>query len=117
MATQARAAGIEFTKQGNCFTRVADPAGLAQIADTLSQSATAGRLSQVCDRWIYSALLCFGLDLDEQARSGFRYGYSVFQVEYTPQPNLRLSLSPSRAARSGLKMGPGRPPTSLVLDP
>jgi hypothetical protein len=90
VAAQARAAGIEFTKAGNCFTRVADPAGLAQIADTLSQSATAGRLGQVCDRWIYSACLCFGLDLDEQARSGFRYGYSVFQVEYTPQSDLRL---------------------------
>ena len=83
VAAQARAAGIGFTKQGNCFTRVADPVGLAQIADTLSQSATAGRLGQVCDRWIYSACLCFGLDLDEQARSGFCYGYSVFQVEYS----------------------------------
>lgn len=72
-----------FTKQGNCFTRVADPAGLAQIADTLSHPATAGRLSQVCDRWIYSACLCFGLDLDDQQRSGFRYGYSVFQLEYS----------------------------------
>jgi hypothetical protein len=70
-------------KEGNCFTRVADPAGLAQVADTLSHSATAGRLSQVCDRWIHSACLCFGLDLDDQERSGFRYGYSVFQVEYS----------------------------------
>lgn len=83
VAAAARAAGIGFTKEGNCFTRVADPAGLAQIADTLSHSATAGRLSQVCDRWIYSACLCFGLDLDDQVRSGFVYGYSVYQVEYS----------------------------------
>ena len=83
VAAQARAAGIGFTKAGNCFTRVADPVGLAQIADTLSHPATAGRLSQVCDRWIYSACLCFGLDLKDQERSGFRYGYSVFQVEYS----------------------------------
>jgi hypothetical protein len=83
VATQARAAGIGFTKEGNCFTRVADPAGLAQIADTLSHPATAGRLGQVCDRWIYSACLCFGLDLEDQVRSGFCYGYSVFQVEYS----------------------------------
>jgi hypothetical protein len=62
---------------------VADPAGLAQVADTLSQEATIGRLSQVCDRWIYSACLCFGLDLDEQVRSGFTYGYSVYQAEYS----------------------------------
>ncbi len=83
VATQAREAGIGFTKQGNCFTAVADVAGLAQVADTLSQEATVGRLSQVCDRWIYSACLCFGLDLDEQARSGFTYGYSVYQAEYS----------------------------------
>ena len=83
VATQAREAGIGFTKQGNCFTAVADPAGLAQVADTLSQEATVGRLGQVCDRWIYSACLCFGLDLDEQVRSGFTYGYAVYQAEYS----------------------------------
>jgi hypothetical protein len=83
VACQAQAAGIGFTKEGNCFTAVADPAGLAQIADTLSQQAAIGRLGQVCDRWIYSACLCFGLDTDEQARSGFRYGYSVYQAEYS----------------------------------
>jgi hypothetical protein len=49
----------------------------------LSQPAAVGRLSQVIDRWIYSACLCFGLDLDEQERSGFRYSYSVYQLEYS----------------------------------
>jgi hypothetical protein len=83
VAAQAQAAGIGFTKAGNCFTAVADPAGLARVADTLSQQATVGRLSQVCDRWIYSACLCFGLDLTEQSRSGFTYGYSVYQAEYS----------------------------------
>jgi hypothetical protein len=83
VAAAARAAGIGFTKQGNCFTAVADPAGLARVADTLSRQATVGRLSQVCDRWIYSACLCFGLDLTEQSRSGFTYGYSVYQAEYS----------------------------------
>ena len=75
--------GIAFTKEGNCFTAVADPQALAQVADTLSQDAAAGRLSQVCDRWIHTACLCFGLDSDEQTRSGFRYNYSVYQVEYS----------------------------------
>jgi hypothetical protein len=79
----AQTAGIAFSKEGNCFTAVADPQRLAQVADTLSQDATVGRLSQVCDRWIYSACLCFGLDLDEQRRSGFGYNYSIFQVEYS----------------------------------
>jgi hypothetical protein len=83
VACGARKAGVGFRKEGNCFTAVADPQALAQVADTLSQHAAIGRLSQVCDRWIYSACLCFGLDLGEQARSGFRYGYSVYQLEYS----------------------------------
>jgi hypothetical protein len=83
VAAAARAAGVRFVKEGNCFTRLADPAALAQIADTLSQPATIGRLTQVCDRWIYTACLCFGLDLAEQQRSGFTYGYSVYQAEYS----------------------------------
>ena len=83
VAGQAAAAGIAFTKVGNCFTAVADPAGLARIADALSQDAAVGRLSQVCRRWIYSACLCFGLDLDEQQRSGFGYAFAVYQVEYS----------------------------------
>jgi hypothetical protein len=83
VALKAQGARIGFTKEGNCFTAVADPQALAQVADTLSQHATIGRLRQVCDRWIYSACLCFGLDSGEQARSGFRYDYSVYQVEYS----------------------------------
>ena len=83
VACQAQAAGIGFGKEGNCFTSITDPTGLARVADTLSQSAAIGRLSQACDRWIYSACLCFGLDLDEQQRSGFGYAYSVYQAEYS----------------------------------
>src|SRR5712692_832930 len=83
VAAAARAAGIGFTKEGNCFTGIADPQGLAQVADTLSQPAAIGRLGQVCDRWIYSACLCFGLDIADQARSGFRYSYSIYQAEYS----------------------------------
>ena len=83
VAATARAAGIGFTKEGNCFTGIADPRGLARVADTLSQPAAIGRLGQVCDRWIYTACLCFGLDLAGQARSGFRYGYSIYQAEYS----------------------------------
>jgi hypothetical protein len=49
----------------------------------LSQPGTTGRLSQVIDRWVYTACLCFGLDLDEQRRSGFGYAYSIYQVEYS----------------------------------
>ena len=83
VACQARKAGITFTKQGNCFTHVSRPAALAKIAETLSEPRTIGRLSQLCDRWIYSACLCFALDLEEQRLSGFRYQYSNYQIEYS----------------------------------
>jgi hypothetical protein len=106
VAAQAGAAGIGFTQQGNCFTAVADPAGLAQVADTLSQQATVGRLSQVCDQWIYSACLCFGLDLAEQTRSGFRYEYAVYQAEYTPQPDIQSGRSDGEGVRPHRRSDP-----------
>lgn len=83
VAAQAAKAGIGYTKEGNCFTATSDPAGLARIADTLSAPSITGRLGQVCDRWIYTACACFGLDVADQERSGFRYDYSIYQVEYS----------------------------------
>ena len=83
VACQAHKAGIGFTKEGNCFTQISDAAGLAKIADTLSEQRTVGRLSQACERWIYSTCLCFALDLEEQKQSGFHYQYSNYQVEYS----------------------------------
>jgi hypothetical protein len=83
VACQAQAAGIGFAKEGNCFTGIADPRGLAQIAETLPQDAAIGRLGQVCDRWICTACLCSGLDLADQQASGFRYACSVYQAEYS----------------------------------
>src|SRR5882672_6162228 len=83
VACQARKSGISFTKEGNCFTHISDAAGLAKIADTLSEQRTVGRLSQACERWIYTTCLCFALDLEEQKQSGFHYQYSNYQVEYS----------------------------------
>lgn len=83
VACAAQQAGIGFVKEDNCFTRVDDPAGLAQIAETLSSSEAVGRLGQVIDSWIYTACLCFALDLADQQASGFVYSYSVYQVEYS----------------------------------
>lgn len=83
VASQSQKASIPFTKEGNCFTIIPKPADLAKVADTLSESPAIGRLRQVCERWIYSACLCFALDLDEQRRSQFSYQYSVYQVEYS----------------------------------
>ena len=55
VACAARAAGVGYTKEGNCFTQAGDPERLAHIADTFSQPGGIGRLSQVIDRWIYTA--------------------------------------------------------------
>jgi hypothetical protein len=83
VAAQAQKAKVGFTKQENCFTAVRQPSELAKIADTLSEKETAGRLRQLCERWIYSTCLCFALDLEEQQKSTFQYQYSVFQAEYS----------------------------------
>ncbi len=83
VAAAATKAGVAFGKEGNCFTVVPEPARLARIADTVSQPETAGRLREVCDRWIYTACLCFGLELAEQEASGFVYDYSIYQAEYS----------------------------------
>lgn len=83
VARQARRAGVAFTKEGNCFTAVPDAAGLARVADTMRAAGSVGRLTQVCERWIYSACLCFALSVEEQRRSGFHYSYSAYQAEYS----------------------------------
>jgi hypothetical protein len=82
VARQARKAAITFTKEGNCFTAISDAAGLAKIAENLCEQRAIGRLSQVCERWIYTCV-CFALDFDEQKRSGFHYQYSNYQIEYS----------------------------------
>jgi hypothetical protein len=82
VACQARKASLRFTKEGNCFTTISEAAGLAKIADTLSKPRAIGRLSQVCERWIYSCLR-FALDSDKQKRSDFCYQYSSYQIEYS----------------------------------
>jgi hypothetical protein len=83
VASQGMKQGLGFTKEGNCFIQVDSAVELAKVADTVSEPRASGHLSQVCDRWIYTACLGFGLSLDEQERSGFQYAYSVYQVEYS----------------------------------
>jgi hypothetical protein len=43
-----------------------------------SGSSGLGRLSEVCERWIYRCGLCFALDFEEQKRSGFRHRFSNY---------------------------------------
>ena len=85
---EAKKRGIVIEKEDNCFTGCSDANALDEVADSLASDDAIGRLYDVCDRWIYSACLCFGLPLDEQEKSGFRYAYSVFQLEHSR--NLRF---------------------------
>src|SRR5712692_3643946 len=78
---QARKRSLPVIKEGNCFTGGTDFQALNQIAKTLREPHAVGRLTKVCDRWLYSACLCFALDSEEQKRSGFRYQYSFYQIE------------------------------------
>ena len=71
---------LSITKQGNCFTDFSNGEALSRIADTLSIQK--GQLEGVCNRWIYKCLW-FGLDKEQQQKSGFKYHYSIYQVEYS----------------------------------
>ncbi len=83
LARQASKNGIEFEKEGNCFSNISDIDQFQQIADTLTSAEAAGLLQEMCDRWLYSSCLYFGLKPEEQKQSRFRYAYSIFQVEYS----------------------------------
>jgi hypothetical protein len=83
VSCRLKRSGRTFRKEGNCFTNTQDGSDLALVADALRQPDAIGCLSQVCERWIYSACLCFALTTEERERSGFRYQFSVYQVEYS----------------------------------
>lgn len=78
---QARRQHLAVAKCGNCFVEGSDFAQVNRLATGLQRAAAIGKLRDVCERWIYSAGLCFGLTREEQERSGFAYQYSVFQLE------------------------------------
>lgn len=82
-AKSSPAGPIEFIKEGNCFVHTTNPEGLQKAADTLRSEDATGLLKQICERWIYTACLCFALDSDERDRCGFQYEYSSFQLEYS----------------------------------
>jgi hypothetical protein len=81
-ACQARRKGIDFQKEGNCFTVLSDSRRFTEVADALRSPAAIGQLRQICDRWTYWCA-SFGISFEEQKRSRFRYDYSVYQVEYS----------------------------------
>lgn len=81
VACLAAREGIDFTKEGNCFTDSSNLAGLQRCADSLRGDSAIGRLAEVCERWLYSACLCYLLPVAEQQASGLRYQWSVYQME------------------------------------
>jgi len=74
---------VSFAKRSNCFVEGSDLHGVNKIAARLLAPGAILGLAEVCERWIYSACLCFGLTREEQIRSGFAYQFSVYQIEYS----------------------------------
>jgi DNA-binding transcriptional ArsR family regulator len=71
-----KAGGLK--REDNSFT---EATSYERVNRLNHQLETGGSLEQVCDRWIYSACLCFGLTRAEQRAAGFEYRYSIFQLE------------------------------------
>ena len=80
---QAHKQAIFSVKQDNCFVGGSDLAGINRLAQQLDGAQGLALLGQVVDRWVYSACLCFALNFEQQKRSGFRYAYSCYQLEYS----------------------------------
>jgi hypothetical protein len=83
VACQAAHEGAPPTQQQNCFTEASQLANLQRIAETLRSSDAVGRLRQVCERWLYTACLCYLFPVTEQQRTGMTYQWSNYQLEYS----------------------------------
>jgi hypothetical protein len=75
---KARRAGVALSRDDNSFV---DADTYATVNRLNAQLERGGQLEEVCDRWLYSACLCFGLTRQEQRASGFTYRYSLYQLE------------------------------------
>lgn len=80
---QARRHRYRVVQQGNCFIEGSNFARIDELAAGLLGDSLPSSLQEVCERWLYSACLCFALPTVEQARSRFRYKFSVWQIEYS----------------------------------
>lgn len=78
---KARAQKITLIKSGNCFVEGTDYAAVGDLAAQLSAPDFGSQLQALCERWLYSACLCFALPVAEQERTGFHYDYSIWQLE------------------------------------
>jgi len=80
---RARKRRVPLAKDGNCFVAGSDLPALDRLAATLGDGHGIDRLAKVCERWVYTSCVCFGLTREEQTRSGFHYQYSCYQLEYS----------------------------------
>jgi hypothetical protein len=80
---RARRRHLPVVKEGNCFIGGSDFPALDRLAESLCDAHAIDRLVKVCERWVATSCLCFALTREEQARSGFRYQYSCYQLEYS----------------------------------
>jgi hypothetical protein len=80
---QARRKRAAVVKDGNCFIEGSDFSAISRLATEFNRIETIAHLRQLCERWIYSACLCFALPDDDRKRSRFHYQYSVFQLEFS----------------------------------
>ena len=78
---QARAQKVPVAKAGNCFIEGTNYEAVNRLADQLRAPDFGQRLEALCNRWLYSACLCFALPLAEQERIGFHYQFSIWQLE------------------------------------
>jgi hypothetical protein len=80
---QARRKGVSFAMRGNAFVD-GDFEALDRVSASLLEEKKLRReLTAVCERWVYSACLIHTMTLEEQERSGFRYHWSFYQLEYS----------------------------------
>lgn len=80
---QGRRRHDRFIAEGNCFIEGSNFAKIDELAAGLLGEKLEPSLRAVCQRWLYSACLCFALPVEEQRRSRFRYKFSVWQIEYS----------------------------------
>jgi hypothetical protein len=80
---QARHHHYRVVQEGNCFVAGSNFPAIDLLSVRLLGEELAPSLQAACERWLYSACLCFGLRVEDQTRSRFRYRFSVWELEYS----------------------------------
>ncbi|MCP5109875.1 MAG: MarR family transcriptional regulator [bacterium] len=73
---------LKDCREGNCFVGGAPFGEIGRASEAMLGTGLRVSLRRAVERWIYSSCLIFALDGEEQKRTGFRYEYSCYQLEY-----------------------------------